>query len=56
MSQAGLCRSNSEARKLIQSGAVSLNGERISDPDFEFRLEGETVLKVGKRRFLRLRR
>ena len=56
MSKAGLTKSNGEARKLIQSGAVTLDGEKISDPDFEFSLSApEMILKVGKRRFLKLK-
>jgi tyrosyl-tRNA synthetase len=54
MTKADLTKSNGEARKLIQSGAVSINGEKIADTDFEFALDREIVLKVGKRRFLRL--
>jgi tyrosyl-tRNA synthetase len=55
MSQAKLCKSNSEARKLIQGGGVSLDGNRITDPDFEFSVTRDMILKVGKRRFLRIR-
>jgi len=55
LSEAGLCRSASEARRMIQQGAVSVDGEKIKD--IEFRLEKrqqEYVLKVGKRRFVEL--
>ncbi len=54
IAKAKLSRSNGEARKLISAGAVTLDGTRITDPDYEFRLEREMVLKVGKRRFLKL--
>jgi len=61
ITKTGLAKSNGEARKLIKAGAVTLDGEKISDPDFEFNLHekaGEKsdgiILKVGKRRFLRL--
>lgn len=54
ISKSGLSRSNGEARKLIQQGGVSLDGERIGDTEYEFALTAETVLRVGKRRFLRL--
>ncbi len=54
MSKSGLAKSNSESRKLIQAGAVTLDGIKIDNPDFEFELKKEMVLKVGKRRFLRL--
>ena len=49
-----LAKSNSEARKLIQGGGVSLNNEKITDVEYEFGLTDETILKVGKRRFLKL--
>ena len=54
ISKTGLSKSNSEARKLITAGAVSLENEKITDPDYEFNLDREMVLKVGKRRFLKL--
>lgn len=54
MTKAGLSKSNGEARKLIAGGGVSINGERVGDPDHEFALTGEQILKVGKRRFLKL--
>ncbi len=58
ISNAELARSNSEARKLIGAGAVSIDSKKITDPDYEFALpaSGEVILKVGKRRFLRLHR
>ncbi len=57
MARSGLTKSNSEARKLIKAGAVSLDGEKVTDPDFEFGIPAadEVVLKVGKRRFLKLK-
>ena len=50
----GLAKSNSEARKLIEAGSVSIDGEKITDTNYEFALNREMVLKVGKRRFLKL--
>jgi tyrosyl-tRNA synthetase len=50
-----MAKSNSEARKLIEGGGVSLNGEKITDTDYEFALTEEMILKVGKRRFLKIR-
>ena len=44
-----------EARKLIEQGAVSLDDNRLTDPNYEFMVEKEAVLKVGKRRFLKLK-
>ena len=55
IAKAGLSKSNSEARKLIEAGSVKIDGEKVSDPDYELSVDKELVLKVGKRRFLRLK-
>ena len=54
MSKAEMVKSNSEARKLILAGAVTIDGEKIDNPDFEFSVDKEMILKVGKRRYLKL--
>lgn len=54
MVDAGMSPSKGEARRLIQGGGVSVNGEKISDVHFVFEPKEEAVLKVGKRKFLRL--
>jgi tyrosyl-tRNA synthetase len=48
----GLAPSKSQARRLVQQGAVKLNGERITN--IETDIESTGVLQVGKRRFLHL--
>ena len=53
--QAGFAASNREARQLVEQGAVSIDGERIGDPGAQVRPADGSVLKVGKRRFARLR-
>ncbi len=57
ITKAKLARSNSEARKLIEAGAVTMDGEKITDVNYEFELSpgDERILKVGKRRFLKVR-
>lgn len=51
----GLAASGGEARRLITQGAVTVDGEKVSDPAFHLTLgKPEAVLKVGKRRFARL--
>ncbi|TNF71875.1 MAG: tyrosine--tRNA ligase [Acidobacteria bacterium] len=53
---ADLAPSKREARRLIQQGAVSIDGERVSDPAIELAGREEPYLfKVGKRRFARVR-
>ena len=49
-----LATSNAEAQRLIESGAVHMNEERITDPKTDISKPGEYLFKVGKRRFLRL--
>jgi tyrosyl-tRNA synthetase len=46
--------SKSNARRLIQQGGVSVNGEKISDPFTEIAINGEIILKVGKRKFAKI--
>jgi tyrosyl-tRNA synthetase len=47
--------SKSEARRLIQQGGVSINGKKIIDPYAEITLSKEIILKVGKRKFAKIR-
>ncbi|HET91975.1 MAG TPA: tyrosine--tRNA ligase [Chloroflexi bacterium] len=49
---AGLAPSKSQARRLVQQGAVRLDDERVDGIEVE--IESEGVLQVGKRRFLQL--
>jgi tyrosyl-tRNA synthetase len=57
LSVCGLCPSSSDARRQIQGGAVKLDGQKISEPDWiasdPDALEGK-VLQVGKKKFVRL--
>ncbi|QIA26822.1 tyrosine--tRNA ligase [Thermaerobacter sp. PB12/4term] len=52
---AGMAPSNSEARRLIEQGAVRLDGQRVASPQDELAPADGAVLQVGKRRFARLR-
>lgn len=54
MTSLNLASSNAEAQRLIESGAVHMNEERITDPKAEVSKTGEYLFKVGKRRFLKL--
>ncbi len=56
LTAADLAPSNGEARRLIQQGAVAIDGERANDPLLELPPRPEPYLfKVGKRRFARVR-
>jgi tyrosyl-tRNA synthetase len=52
----GLAGSKAEARRLIQQGAVRIDGEKVLDPFFPVPSASDALLlKVGKRRFLNVR-
>lgn len=50
----GFAPTKSEARRLVIQGGVSLNGEKITDIKFKVNIEAESILKSGKRNFIRL--
>ncbi|MCB0722060.1 MAG: tyrosine--tRNA ligase [Ignavibacteriae bacterium] len=54
MTDTKLTPSNSEARRLIEQGGVTINGEKVSDVNYIVGKGEEFVLKVGKRKFLRV--
>jgi tyrosyl-tRNA synthetase len=53
LAQLGLAASGSEARRLIAQGGVSIEGERVSDPNAKLS-PGVHLVKVGKRKFIRV--
>lgn len=51
----GFTKSNSDARRLVQAGAVSLDGKKVVDPKMIVTITEESqVLKAGKRKFGRI--
>ena len=52
--EVGFATSHSEARRLIKSGAVRLDGIKISDEDLLLRAGMTTILQVGKLRFAKV--
>ena len=51
---ADLVTSTSEGRRMIKQGAVSIDGEKITDGNYQVKPEKTMVLKVGKRRFSKI--
>ena len=49
-----LASSKSDARRLIEQGGVSIDGEKVTDLNAPLPTKPEFILKVGKRRFLRV--
>jgi tyrosyl-tRNA synthetase len=55
MVEQNLASSRSDARRLIQGGGVTINGEKVTDEKAALIPSPEgTILKVGKRKFLRV--
>lgn len=52
----GLAPSGGEARRLVQQGGVSIDGETVIDPnhDLVVATDASIILKVGKRRYARV--
>ncbi|PIW69199.1 MAG: tyrosine--tRNA ligase [Ignavibacteriales bacterium CG12_big_fil_rev_8_21_14_0_65_30_8] len=47
--------SKGEARRLVQQGGVSLDGEKVDDITFNNKIKDGQILKVGKRKFIKLK-
>ena len=54
MVQAGLTKSNGEARRLVKQGAVRIDDERISDERAMVMPQEGMVLRSGKRGFAKV--
>ncbi|OGS90404.1 MAG: tyrosine--tRNA ligase [Gallionellales bacterium GWA2_60_18] len=54
LKQAGLVASTSEALRMIDAGAVKLDGEKISDKALQIKTGAVVVAQVGKRKFGRI--
>jgi tyrosyl-tRNA synthetase len=52
--RAGLAKSRTEARRLMQQNAVEIDGKAVSE-DIEIgKVAGGSIIKVGKRRFIKI--
>ncbi len=52
---AGFAKTNGEARRLIEQGGVSLDGQPVKDPDAQVEAKIGAVLKVGKKNYGRVK-
>jgi tyrosyl-tRNA synthetase len=55
MLEAGIVSGKGEARRLIRQGGVKLDGQTISNELFEIQTLDGSILKVGKRKFLKIK-
>jgi len=49
----GLVKSTGEAMRLIKQGAISIDEQKVGDPDIKI-TKGNYLIKAGKRKFLRI--
>ena len=54
LKEAGLVQSTSEARRMIQQGAVEIDRQRVTSTEKTLAPGGEYLIQVGKRRFKRV--
>lgn len=54
LKEAGLTASTSEAIRMINQGAVKIDGEKVSDPKLLLAVGSNHVYQVGKRKFARV--
>ena len=54
LKQAGLVEGTSEAMRMIQQGAVKLDGEKVNDKAAVVKAGTVVVAQVGKRKFARI--
>ena len=54
LTETKIAQSGGEVRRLIKQGAVSLDGEKVSELTIPLPENTEFVIKVGKRRFLKI--
>lgn len=55
MVEQSLTDSKSNARRLIEQGAVSINSKKITDREVEIEFQIDDILQVGKRKFLKIK-
>ena len=50
-----LVESGGEAKRMIKQSAVSINGDKVADPNAEITPEDGMVVRVGRRKFAQLK-
>jgi tyrosyl-tRNA synthetase len=56
LTETRLVASNGEARRMIEQGGVTVDGQKIADYSAEIQIAESIIVKVGKRRFLKVKR
>jgi len=54
LSLSGLTASNGEGMRMVKQNALSIDGEKMTDKDYQLQPGGPYLIKLGKRKFLNL--
>ncbi|MDQ6998629.1 MAG: tyrosine--tRNA ligase [Mariprofundus sp.] len=54
LSQSGLTASNGEGMRMVKQNALSIDGVKVTDKDYQLQVGGPYLIKLGKRKFLNL--
>ncbi len=54
LADCGLVKGTGEGRRMIKQNAVSLDGKKIGDVEYQVAAAGEMLIQVGKRRFCKV--
>lgn len=54
LKEKNLIQSKSEGRRLFEQGGIYVNGERFDEPNFILKIDGEKIVKIGKRKFIKV--
>lgn len=49
-----LVPSNGEGRRMVEQGAVKINGEKVDNTNYEVNVEQDMIIQVGKRKFAKI--
>jgi len=55
LERAGFVKSRGEARRLITSGALKIDGKKVTDFKLNISFDKDTVIRVGKLRFVKIK-
>jgi len=56
LTESKLCKSSGEARRMIKQKAVTVDNRKVEDENENVEVENELLVKVGKRRFLKVKK
>ncbi len=55
LAENNLVASKSEARRLVEQKGIKINGEAVEDWNGEIEIKDRSVVRIGKRRFVRIK-